>query len=202
MGIPAGTAWAELDGDGDAWVARAGGMSAGWVASLYPVEDVLRSEWSPHAGSTRYVTRFREGRFQQDQDMVFAPDGIRVARSQRFDEGWKSWEDHYPGMERAEDPISAFYRIRSEPPDAGGELEMRVWSGRRAGLLVARTVGVETVGEARTLHVEVSTGYSSADVRDTLTLWLSDDAEHVPLAAVIHTRAGPVRLDLIQKSPP
>lgn len=199
MGISAGRAWASVRASGEGWSVEAGGRSASWLAELYPVDDWLLSEWAP--GSRRYRTRFREGRFQQDQEWRMGADGIVVARSQRFDEGWRSWENAYPAIAGVEDPISALFRLREEPGDA----TFPVWSGRKAGRVVARTVGRETLtprsgvgGEA--LRVEVATGYGNADVKSTLTLYLSDDADRVPLAAVLHTRAGPVRLDLARRT--
>ncbi|MFZ5480348.1 MAG: DUF3108 domain-containing protein [Myxococcota bacterium] len=188
MGVDAGEAWATLHARGEAWAVEAGCRSARWLAPLYPIDDLLWSE------PGRYRTRFREGGFQQDQDMRFGPDALVVARSQLIDGAWKQWEDRYPAAPGAEDPVSAFYRLR-EDAVAGGEARFPLFTGRRVVEVVAAAVD-----EGDRLAVHVRRGEDGPDVKDAMTVWLSDDADRVPVEAVIQTRAGPVRVTLEARS--
>src|SRR5688572_18625414 len=89
-GVTGGQAWAEVVPGADGAVhIEAGAKNADWYERVYSIDDFVRSPWVPGAGSRRYETRFREGRFQQDQDMRLTPSGVSVWRKQRFEEGWR-----------------------------------------------------------------------------------------------------------------
>ena len=203
MGVSAGSAWATTAVDAAAAGAdvtfEAGATSAPWLAGLYPIDDHLRSEWRPGAGSRRYVTRFREGDFQQDQDVRLDGRPITVARSQRFDEGWRTWTDTQAAGPGVEDPVSAFFRIREEAGPVGERVRYDVWGGRGAKGVEVWTAGVEVVDGRGALRVEVLTAHTSGDFESKMTVWVSDDADRVPLRAEVRTRAGPVRVTLVRR---
>lgn len=198
LGIEAGRAWATLREDGGAWVVEAGCRSAGWLAGLYPIEDALVSEWTA-AGSRRYVTRFREGGFQQDQEMRLGADAFVVARRQLLDGTWRAWEDRYDAVPGAQDPVSAFYAVRVVAPAVGEGVDFPLWTGRRAVTTRIRTAGREDRDGVPVLRVEVATA-SGTDVRGRMTVYLTDDADRVPVAAVVQTRAGAVDVGLVERT--
>lgn len=202
MGIDAGAAWSTTAGSGVGWVFEAGARSAGWLASMYPIDDLLRSEWTSGVGSSRYVTRFREGRFEQDQDMRFSADGVVVARWQRFDEGPRAWEDRYPPAPAAEDPVSAFYRLREEAGPVGERVRYLVWTGRKSIPMIVWTAAVEAYDGQPAFRIEVLTDHGNEDVEPKMTVWITDDAARVPLAALVRTRAGPVKATLVNRTLP
>jgi hypothetical protein len=202
MGISAGSAWSTTAGSRAGWVFEAGAKSAGWLASMYPIDDLLRSEWTPGVGSSRYVTRFREGRFEKDSDNRFTADAVVVAHTQRFDEGPRSWEDRYAAAPAAEDPVSAFYRLREEAGPVGERVHYQVWTGRKSIPMVVWTAAVELYDGQPTFRVEVLTDHGNEDVEPKLTVWITDDAAWVPLAALIRSRAGPVKATLVKRTLP
>ena len=189
MGIEAGRTWATLRETTGGWAIEAGCRSHDWLAALYPIDDWLLSE------PGRYRTRFREGRFHQDQDMSLG-DPFVVARSQLVDGAWKSGENRYDAVPDAEDPVSAFYRVSETAAEPGGEARFPVWTGRRGATVVAHTSARE---EGR-LRVDVHSGEDGEDVRDAMTVWLSDDADRVPVEVRIQTRAGPVYARLVERT--
>lgn len=193
MGIEAGEVTATVAEAGDAWAIEVASRSARWLEPLYPIDDRLVSVWDPATGSRAYTTRFREGRFHQDQRMRFGPDAIVVWRNQRFDDGWRAWEDRYDAAPGVEDPVSALYRLRAAP--LAEETRFPVFSGRQAIEVVARLGEREAVGGVPAWPIEVTTEHRG-DVRGRLRVWLSDDAARVPLRAVVETRAGDVTLRL------
>lgn len=202
LGVDAGIAWSTTVAQGAAVLFEAGCQSAPWLASLYPVQDTLRSEWTPGAGSVRYVTRFREGGFQQDQDMRFGADAVVIARSQLFADGWRSWEKRHKGVVSVEDPVSAFYRLREEAGPVGERVSYGVWTGRKVEAVQVWTAAAEVYDGQPALRVEVLAVRGSEDFEPKMTVWLSDDAARAPLAAELKTRAGPVRATLTRRVAP
>lgn len=202
MGISAGSAWSTTSKRPAGWVFEAGAKSAGWLASMYPIDDLLRSEWTPHVGSSRHVTRFREGRFEQDSDIRFTADAVVVARTQRFDEGPRRWEDRYAAAPGAEDPVSAFYRLREEAGPVGERVRYQVWTGRKSIPMVVWTTGVELYDGQPSFRVEVLTDHGNEDVEPKMTVWITDNAARVPLAALVRSRAGPVKATLVKRTLP
>ena len=190
MGITAGTAVAETRSRGDSWVFEVRSKSAGWRAGLYPVDDRLSSTWSAATGSSRYETVFREGRFQQDQVMLFDGESVFVSRRQLFDEGWRSWDDRYVSAGALEDPVSALWRLREE-----GEGTYQVFSGKKALPVVVVGAGAEEVGGVRAHRLDVRTVHDG-DLKDRMSVWISADGDALPLRAVVATRAGPVTVRL------
>lgn len=196
MGIVAGEAVAITHKADPGWSTTLTTRSADWLASLYPIDDEVRSEWGP-TGSFRYVTRFREGRFHQDQTMEFSAAGIHVARRQRFEEGWRDWTNDYPATPGVEDPLSAVLRLRD--PAAGPTLQ--VFSGRRVVPILCEAGAVESIDGMDARRVELRTQEEGV-LRDRITAWFSVDEARIPVRAVVHTRAGAVTVRLAGRSVP
>ncbi len=196
MGIPAGVATAETRREGETWVVRVASRSSDWLAGLYPVDDRLTSVWAPGAGSQRYETVFREGRFQQDQVMVFGASAITVSRHQLFEEGWRRWEDSYVAAPGVEDPVSALWRIRE-----AGAGRFDVFSGKRVVPVDVQKVGGAYIDGQATERFDVRTVHDG-DLKDRMSLWLTTDEARVPLRAEVATRAGPVTITLIEREVP
>lgn len=196
MGIEAGVATAITERHGADWATTLTTRSAEWLAPLYPVDDVVRSEWGP-TGTRRYVTRFREGRFQQDQTMVFGDTGIHVERGQLIDAAWATWANDYAPVPGVEDPLSAVLRLRG----IEGEATLQVFSGKRVVPVECGAAVVEPVNGVAARRVELRTREEGV-LRDRITAWFSADDARVPLRAVVHTRAGPVTVRLVERRAP
>lgn len=201
MGIEAGSAWSTLTAAAEGWVVEAGAKNAGWLDGLYPIDDWMRSEWRPGEGSRRYLTRFREGRFHQDQEMWIGPPEVRVRRSQAHADGWRSSEGRYAWVPGAEDPLSAIYRLRVDPPPVGGTTEFPVFNGKRTLRLRASAEPGPTVGEVPTRRLVLRSA-REGDYDGGIDLLVSEDADRVPMEAVIATRAGPVKVALVRRTVP
>lgn len=199
MGVDAGRATSTLRQEGKRWVIEARARSAKWVEPLYPIDDWMRSEGVPGQGAERHLTRFREGRFQQEQDMRFGPLAILVHRDQWFEDGWRSWQRHYPYLPGTEDPLSAIYRLRVEAPAPGATTSFPVFNGRRTlTVRVTAEPGPTTDGRpSRKLRVTTA---RSGDFQGSLTLLLSEDEDRVPLRTILSTRAGAVHVNLAART--
>lgn len=191
MGVTAGSAEATTAAATDHWQLELRTRSAGWVDALYPVDDHMLSRWDPARGTLGYQTRFREGRFQQDQDIRFGADGIVADRRQLFGEGWRSWTDRYDPVSGLEDPLSALWRLRHAVLE--GEVRFPVWTGRALKTLRARVLAREALAERPAVKLDIAaSSHELEDVQGRITVWLSDDAERLPLKAAVKTRAGVV----------
>ena len=199
MGMQAGVAWAELHADGQGYRIEAGCDTSGMVERLYPVHDRLVSRWSPEEGSRSYVTRFREGGFQQDQWMTFAETGFSVRRTQLYKDGWRTKEEHYDAVHGVEDPVSAFYRLRAQDLISGSVASFPLFTGRRTVNLVATGAEQTQVAGQNALRVDIGTAHDG-DVQGRLVLYLSTDADRLPLQVVVQTKAGPVYATLSRRA--
>jgi hypothetical protein len=94
-------------------------------------------------GSLRYETRFREGRFHQDQDMRFAEERHRGRAPPAQVDGWKEWTTPYPPAPGAEDPVSAMYAMRALEGD--GPWTLQVFSGKKSWPLSIEPVERATI---------------------------------------------------------
>lgn len=202
LGVEAGRAWATLHADGARWRVEVGARSAGWVSALYPVDDRMTSWWAPGTGSTRYDTEFHEGRFEQRQRMLLGVPQTVVERSQLRDGAWVDSVGHYRGEADTHDPVSALYQLRVAPPSAESSARLRVFNGRDTLTLDASTAA-SVVAKAGYAAREVTVRSAAAgDYAGSVTCWLSDDADAIPVAAAIETRAGTVTLVLVDRQDP
>ena len=209
MKVKAGQAWAEVKaGDAGTLHIRGGAKNADWYGRFYTIDDLVRSQWDPSGpGSLSYTTRFREGSFHQDQVMDIAADGIRVERSQRFDTGWRSWVDEYPGPGGpVEDPTTAFFRLRLLPLVSGEVYSFPVFSGKETWELrveVEPRTRLETaLGELEVIPVRLFTKHQGdLEQKGRIVLYLSDDERRVPVRAILQTNVGPIRADIISYTP-
>ena len=207
-GVTGGYAWSEVvTGEGGAVKIEAGARSADWYARLYPIDDFTRSTWVPGHGSLRYETRFREGRFHQDQDMQFADDAITVARRLDFeDDGWREWSTPYPPSPGAEDPVSAIYALRLLSGD--GPWAYPVFSGDKSWPLQVELVRRDhidntPIGPVDVLVLSLSTAHEGDwEQRGGFLMFVTDDERRIPVRFVVKTNIGAIRANMVEYKPP
>ena len=207
LGVTGGFAEARTTADERGMPVTTGNVrNAPWYDSIYTIDDRMRSAWDPQGGSRTYDTWFREGRFQQDQHMRLSEDGIRVDRRQLGDSGWREWSNDYPPHPGAEDPVSAFFRMRMM--DLDETVRFPVFSGRHTWTLEVVPREREhlrdtPLGAVDTRVVELRTAHEGdLEQRGKFLLWLTDDARQVPVRMVVRTNVGPIRADLVEYAAP
>lgn len=209
-GVRAGTAFTEVvQGAEGSLTLRSGCRNAPWYERIYKIDDEVVSTWDPRApGSRSYVTRFREGTFHQDQAMDLDPAAIRVQRSQRFKEGWRTWSDVYEGPGTpVEDPQSAFYRIRTLPLETGTVYTVRVFSGRKTWNMGVKAGPRQdlatTLGTFRVVPVHVQTRHEGDwEQKGGVTVYLTDDSRRVPVRMEADANVGSITVTLSRYQPP
>lgn len=207
MGVTGGfaEAWTEAGEDGRL-VTTGIAQNAPWYAKIYTLDDRVRSTWDPAGGSSAYDTWFREGKFQQDQEMRLGADAITVQDRILREDGWKEWQHEYPAHPGAEDPVSAFFRLRMM--DLATAQRFPVFSGKRTWTLEVvprKTERLKTAafGPVDTQLVELRTAHEGdLEQKGRFLLWVTDDARRVPVRMVVKTNLGPIRADLVAYEAP
>jgi hypothetical protein len=117
------------------------------------------------------------------------------------------------GTQTVHDTHSAMAQIRGWRPSAGTTRSVFVVGGRRLWRVDVKFIGVETVGSAvgnrRAIKFEGAsfrarpnfTVETDKPMR-TFTVWLSDDADRVPLRVLANTELGDVTVDLTEYARP
>jgi len=103
------------------------------------------------------------------------------------------------------DVLSAFYFIRTRPLKVGDSFDLAAVSGRKKYNLRVICHGRETVkvpaGEFKTLIVEpVLKGDGLFKAKGKLTIWVTDDAQHIPVKMQSKIPVGSIKAELISKS--
>ncbi len=196
MGIRAGTAVATTRATAAGWSTELVTRSDPWLDPLYPIDDTVGSRWS-FDGSAEYVTRYREGRFQQDQTMRFDAASIVVVRRQLIDGAWKDWTDRYDPAPGVFDPVAAIFQLRGHPESG----TFRVFSGKRVVPVVCVDEGVELLDGARAHRIDLQTQEEGV-LKDKIVAWFAEDPTRAPLKALVYSRAGPVTLRLTERFVP
>ena len=199
LGILAGTAEARTVVENGVVQATIRTRSANWVAGIYPVDDVVVGTWTD-AGSRHYSTRFREGGFQQDQEMDFVDASVSVFRHQLIDRAWRDWTETYDVVSGLFDPVASVYRLR-EP--WGEHLSFAAFSGRKRVPISASRIGadsVENVLGLPTQKVGVMVEYDG-HLKQWMTVWFAENSARTPVRAVVETRGGPVTISLVEVGP-
>lgn len=189
LGIEAGVAEVRAEVEDGVRTVTVTSRSAPWLAAMYPVDDRIVSESRVTGGAVRYRTWFREGTFQQDQDMRFGGGGVTIHRHQLHDGAWADTDAASSVPPAAEDPVSAFFHIRGLHLQPGIEQVVPVYNGRRTVDVRARCADDDGLR-----RVALSSA-REGDFRGAIDLFL--DGDDVPVRASVQTRAGTVWLERV-----
>ncbi|MFT4975792.1 MAG: hypothetical protein ACI8S6_001685 [Myxococcota bacterium] len=185
----------------DAWL-----KNADWYSAIYTIDDHSRSTWTPEGGSIRYETRFREGGFEQDQDMRMSADAFSVWRHQKLKDGWREWTTPYDPHPYVEDPVTAIFALRGL--EGEGPWSVPVFSGEATWPLEVTVHGREHMDDTPLGAVDVviyslqSRHRGEWEQRGRFLVYLTDDTRHIPVRFVIKSTIGAIRADLTTYTPP
>lgn len=204
LGVKAGHVTAETARTGADLVTVGVARSAPWYRSIYDLDDRVASTWSPGGGSARYVARFREGRFHQDQDQRFGAEALVVDYRQRKKGAWVAWTDRLDPAPGAFDPVAAMQVVRSlEGP---GPWTVPVFSGRqtrplRVTLVERTTLHHDLLGDVPVRLLDLRTDHrGELEQEGRFRVWVTDDPRRLLVRAVVQTNLGAIRADLVEAS--
>jgi hypothetical protein len=169
--------------------------TASWISRFFEADDEFITDVSSDLMSIRHVRKLREGRRKVDDEYLFD----REARQVR----WVSDAERpplrlWPG---ARDPVAAFYYLRTLPLSPGTRLQIPVNDNGRNLSLDVKVDGVERIqaGGRQQEALRVTPVLRQRVARRSapdITVWLSQDAHRLPLAAEYRAGFGAVRLEL------
>lgn len=206
MGIKAGEATLEVEGllqvDGQpALHLVTTARSTPFVSTFYRVDDRNESFIGLHPmRSLRFVKNLREGRYRHSSQTDF-DQTVGVARFRyldfsnvprnisRLDEAerfGKYVSQDYPLNVPALDELSVLYFVRTLPLKVGETVRAKVFASKKNWDLEVRVLSRETLdtilGRRETLVVEPLLKFEGIFQRKgRMTVWLTDDAERVPV---------------------
>ncbi len=136
-------------------------------------------------------------------NVTYTKDGDPAPHSYRVDFGKVTVHDSH----------SAMAQLRGWHATPGAAKQVYVVGGRRMWRVDMKYVGVETVGTAvgnrRAVHMsgeaykaKPNLSLDGTKATRTFDVWVSDDADHVPLKISGHTELGDVEMDLTEYSRP
>lgn len=162
--------------------------STGLVSALYSVKDEFHSFFNPTTLCSNGISKMiNEGHRHRETHI-------------RFDYAQKLaiLDEHGPTKPQApakhdekeipacvEDVVSAFYYLRSQPLEVGKDVKLAVNDGSKTSEVVVEVQGREKIqtglGTRMAIRVEPKVFGSLYSRKGRMLIWLSDDAQHLPL---------------------
>lgn len=183
---------------------RARAWSAAWYERIYRLDERLESEWHAAQGSRRYAADVVEGDFVETRALALSPVEVSVHFRRPTDPGVVQ---RLPPFGRPiDDPLSVVWRLRHDPPRPGAARALEVFDGRRLVTLLARSEAAGACPGAHAsrdcLRVRVG-GARPGEVKSDaeVVMLLSDDADHLPVAATLSAPGLDVTATLTAWSP-
>jgi hypothetical protein len=198
--IHAGTAWLEVP-EVRPWrghevyrlVARA--ESNAFFSRFYRVRNRIESLWDVHGRySRRYSEDRHEGKFRQQNDIVFDPDRNEAVYSDgRI----------FPVPPRVQDALSAFYYARTQALPLGGSIVFHYHASRKSQPLQVRVLGRERIetpaGTFDCVAIEpVLKAGGIFKNSGRLVLWLTDDERRIPVLMRSKVAVGSISVVLAE----
>lgn len=181
-GIRAGRAALEIIDEGDTARFVSTADSVNWVSIFYKVRDRIESTVGPDMRPSRYHIKLHEGRNRRNKEVLFDQKAGRADFINHLNGERKSYE--LP--ERAFDPLSAFFYLRTLKLEVGKPLFIKVFDSKKlwdVEIKVLRKERIKTVlGAVDTIVVKPlmkSEGlfYKKGDV----LIWITDDGRRIPV---------------------
>jgi hypothetical protein len=169
--------------------------TAPWIARFFDADDRFITDTTADLMPTRHERRLREGRRIVDDVVRFDESRhLVVSESDSARPPLRLW----PG---ARDPIAAFFYVRTQSLAPGTSLQVPVNDNGRNLILDVRVDGLERItiaGRAQQALRVTPVLHQRIERRQPLdlTVWLSADAQRIPLAADVRAGFGTLRLEL------
>lgn len=169
--------------------------TAGWISLLFKAEAALNS----------YIDsrKFYPYKFEQVLKVAGKPDDVRRATYDRLNnimEAEGKGKKKVPADVR--DPLSAIYFLRAQQLTEGMEIKQMVNNNQSTYVFDSKVTGKKKIGRTdcwvleSKIRRENKSMYHSMDA----TIYVSDDAAHVPVLIKAKTKVGPVSLRLAGKN--
>ena len=211
--LPAGKITARLsrdkDGPGDFYMVTTTADSQGFASLLYKVQDKFQSVFNPETLCSIEISKqINEGKRHKFTKIMFDHDrGLAILDEHdagSSDKTSKHEEHEIPPC--AQDIISAFYYVRSQPLLVGQNIKLAINDGAKTKMVVAKVTGRKKIqtplGDREALRVEPSVfGNLYEEKKGKIVIWFSDDEYHFPLRIKASLKLGAITGTLTSVSP-
>src|ERR1041384_6616201 len=211
--FPAGKVTATLsrddDGVRDFYRVTTTADSQGFASLFYKVQDKFQSVFNPETVCSIEISKqINEGSRHKITKITFdRKRGLAI-----LDERDAGSGDEHPKHEEheippcAQDIITAFYYVRSQPLRLGQSIKLAVNDGSKTKIVVAAVTGRKKIqtplGDREALRVEPSVfGNLYEDKKGKIVIWFSDDEYHFPLRIRAALKMGAITGTLSSISP-
>ena len=178
------------------------GRSKGAVNAFFKVRDYYESYISLQTGlPSFYVRNVHEGNYRQHLETTFHHSSTSLTLKNVLE---NNSTKNIKSVKGVQDMISAFYHLRSMPAQdlkVGSVRNMNVWIDDELFPFQIRVVGTETIstkfGKINCLKIIplVKSGRVFKE-KEGVTIWVSNDKNHVPIAISAKLLVGALRADL------
>lgn len=182
---------------------RGYGRTTGVVRAFFKVEDNYESYINLATGMPSYYVRnVKEGSYTQHLTATFNHDNQTLVLTDK--EKPTNIPKTIKTVVGIQDMLSAFYYLRSIPKDelkVGSIKNMNVWIDDEMFAFQLKIVGIETIStkfgkiSALKIHPLVQDGRVFKS-KESVTLWVSNDQNHIPLAIKAELAVGSLRADI------
>lgn len=179
------------------------GRSSGAVRAFFKVDDVYESYIDPNTGlPSYYVRNVSEGSYKQHLHSIFNHNNQTLVLIDK--KNTKNPPKTIKTVAGLQDMLSVFYHLRSFENGQlkkGDILNLNVWIDDEMFPFRLRVVGTENVktkfGMVNCLKIipSVMSGRVFKD-KEGVTLWVTNDANHIPIAIKAELAVGSLRADL------
>ena len=179
------------------------GTTSGPVKTFFKVEDNYESFINKKTGlPSFYVRNVKEGKYTQHLETVFNHDDHTLILTDKKTPA--NGSKVIKSVKGVQDMMSCFYYLRSKSEDelkVGNTIKMNVWIDDELFPFQVKVVGTENVktkfGTIECLKIvpQVMKGRVFKD-KEGVTLWVSNDKNHVPIAIKAELAVGSLRADI------
>ena len=170
-----------------------------FIDNFYKVEDHVESLFDPATRTTRFFRiRQREGSYRSFREMTFEPSKRRVLYQKNGKEPQTIALDSM-----VQDPLSILYAVRAMSLSVGQSVHMSIFDRGETWNAEVRILEREQlqlpIGTFKTLKVQPILHEASIfQKKGEMFVWLTDDAQHVPVQMRSTIMIGTVEAQLIE----
>lgn len=183
--------------------------SQGFASLLYKVQDKFQSVFNPETVCSIEISKqINEGGRHKITKITFdSKRGLAILDERDAgggDRPQKHEEHEIPPC--AQDIITAFYYVRSQPLHVGQNIKLAINDGSKTKVVVAAVTGRKKIqtplGDREALRVEPSVfGNLYENRKGKIVIWFSDDEHHFPLRIRASLKVGAITGTLTSISP-
>jgi hypothetical protein len=177
------------------------GKSTGLVSLFFKVKDDYQSFlYKESLKPYRFIRKIDEGGYTKDQEILFDYD-TNVATVKNYKH---KTEEKYPISSNIQDMLSALYFLRNQEINdlkAGDEIELKLFFDQEINTFKLQFLGKEIIktkfGKVKAIALRplVQAGRVFKE-QESVTVWVSDDGNKVPLLIKASLAVGSLRADL------